>query len=395
VLVYGTGLPAGALDLDETAPVPVVALPDEAGRAAVEGLIRGAPVTASLGEVARTANESSGEVAAFSSRGLAFDGRVKPDLVAPGVGIATSDAGANGDGSARFATVTGSSASAAVVAGSAALVAQARPGLSAPELKSALVGSARQLLREGGPARVTEQGAGLVDPGAALAAELTVEPATLAFGRALSPPWRARRTLTVRNVSTRTLRVGFGVSGDVAAPRVTFAVNPSRLTLAPGGVVKVRLSAAARARTGLASGALVVSAGGARPVRVPWAVAFSTPPRRLVGAVRLSHSRFQASDSAPVVLAFRAGQVVGTGDARTIEPVAQLDAELWTAGGRRLGVIARLRNLLPGRYALGLTGRGPRGSPLAPGTYAVRLRARPVDGKPLASTADAVFTIVR
>ena len=34
-----------------------------------------------------------GRVAGFSSAGLAFDGRVKPDLVAPGVGLATSDPG--------------------------------------------------------------------------------------------------------------------------------------------------------------------------------------------------------------------------------------------------------------------------------------------------------------
>jgi hypothetical protein len=395
VVVYDTELPAGGLDLDERAALPVIALPGEAGRAAVEGLTRDAPVTVSLGGVERAGNEAFAEVAAFSSRGLAFDGRVKPDLVAAGVGIATSDPGANGDGSARFATATGSSAAAATVAGAAALVAQARPVLSAADLKSVLVGSARQVLREGAPEPVTGQGAGLVDPGAALGAELTVQPATLALGRAGATSWRAHRTLTVRNVSTRPLRVGFGVAPDAAAPRVSFAVRPARLDLAPGDVMKVKVIAAARARGGLASGALVVSPKGSRPVRVPWAVSFSPPPRRLVTAVRLSHSRFQASDSAPVVLAFRAGRVETAADERTIEPVARLDVELWTAGGRRLGVIARLRNLLPGRYALGLTGRGPRGSKLAPGTYTVRLRARPVDGRPPALPASAVFTIVR
>jgi hypothetical protein len=242
---------------------------------------------------------------------------------------------------------------------------------------------------------VTGQGAGLVDPAAALGAALAVEPATLAFGRARVASWRARRTLTVRNVSSRPLRVGFGVAADGPAPGVRFAVDPPRLSLSPGEEVKVKVSAAARGRAGVVGGALVVSTAGARAVRVPWAVSFSPPARRLVTDVRLSHSRFQASDAAPVVLAFRAGRVGRAREGRTIEPVARLDAELWTAGGRRLGVIARLRNLLPGRYALGLTGRGPRGSKLSPGTYVVRLRARPVDGKPLRTTADAVFTIVR
>ena len=49
----------------------------------------------------------------------------------------------------------------------------------------------------------------------------------------------------------------------------------------------------------------------------------------------------------------------------------------------------------PGRYAFGLTGRGPDGKVLEPGTYVLRLRAQPVDaadGTP-PSTADTVFRI--
>ena len=49
---------------------------------------------------------------------------MKPDLVAPGVGLATADAGPEPDGTERYATATGSSAAAAVVAGAAALVAE-------------------------------------------------------------------------------------------------------------------------------------------------------------------------------------------------------------------------------------------------------------------------------
>jgi subtilisin family serine protease len=84
---------------------------------------------------------------------MALGGNVKPDLVAPGVGIATADGGANADGSERYATATGSSVSAAIVAGSAALLKQARPGLTAGELRSLLVGNARQLVRDGVPTR--------------------------------------------------------------------------------------------------------------------------------------------------------------------------------------------------------------------------------------------------
>jgi hypothetical protein len=56
-----------------------------------------------------------------------------------------------------------------------------------------------------------------------------------------------------------------------------------------------------------------------------------------------------------------------------------------------------MRDVLPGRYAFALTGRGPNGAELAPGRYEIRLRARPSDDEDgaAASVAKATFTIVR
>ena len=53
--------------------------------------------------------------------------------------------------------------------------------------------------------------------------------------------------------------------------------------------------------------------------------------------------------------------------------------ELWRSG-ERLGLIARRRELLPGRYTFGLTGRGPSGDRLPRGTYTIRVLAFPGDG---------------
>jgi hypothetical protein len=39
-----------------------------------------------------------------------------------------------------------------------------------------------------------------------------------------------------------------------------------------------------------------------------------------------------------------------------------------------------MRDLLPGRYAFGLTGRDPQGNKLPPGDYTLTLRAIPPDG---------------
>lgn len=389
VLVAGTELPAGSLDLEGAVGVPVVAIPAEAGRAALAG-----GATIDLSGARALPNAALMDIAPFSSGGVAFDGRVKPDLVAPGVGLTTSDAGGQG-----FAAVTGSSAAAAVVAGAAALVAEARPNLAASDLKSALVGSGGRLQRENLALPVISQGGGLVDPMHAATAEIAVEPATLAFGRAEGPEWSAVRVLTVRNISSRRLTMSFGLLPDSAVADLAFSADPAQLTLQPGAArdVTIGVSATGEEAPAGAGGVIIVSAEGAQAARVPWAIARREADRApLVGEVQLSHHEFSPSDSAPVVLAFRAGRVDQALDGEMIEPVGVLELELWTADGRRLGVLARLRDVLPGRYAFGLTGRDPNGKLLAEGAYVLRLRAHSVDGDDgtQPSTAEAVFTIV-
>src|SRR5436190_1166145 len=185
VLFYGADLPAGGISLDENGPIPAVSIADDVAARMLARLRRGIQGTVSLGSVRSTSNAGEGRVAQFSSSGLAFDGRVKPDVVAPGVALETAEPGANADGSAPYGTVNGTSVAAALVAGGAALLAQARPYLDASALKGLLVGSARPLADES----VSTQGAGLVDVGGATATEFTAAPATLAFGRATSAKW--------------------------------------------------------------------------------------------------------------------------------------------------------------------------------------------------------------
>jgi Subtilase family len=391
LLVYGTDLPAGALDLDDAGALPVIAVPGQAGSNAVNGLRKGEQVEVALGPARPVGNGTAGRVAAFSSGGLAFDGRVRPDLVAPGVSLATVDARADRRERALYATATGSSAAAAVVAGAAALVKQARPELDAGALRAVLVGSAKPL----GEAS-TREGAGMVDASAAAAADLAVEPSSLAFGRARAKQWSSSRTITVTNLSQRTLDVGFAsVADEVGAP-VGFTAAPATLKLGPGASAPVTLGISARTRVGAgASGVVLAIADGAAPARIPWAVGRS-PDRALalVDSVSISNWEFEPSNAAPAVVAFRAGRADPNGDG-SIEPVGLLQVELWTAGGKKLGVIARLRDLLPGRYAIGLTGRDADGKVLPAGTYVLRLRAQPVDaedGTP-PSTAQTVFRI--
>ena len=101
ILVYGSPLPAGGLGLDEEIAVPVLGIPDGAAHALLDAIAERSDAAVTIGRRRIEPNAGADRVAEFSSRGLAFDGRVKPDLIGPGVALATSAAGSNDDGSPR------------------------------------------------------------------------------------------------------------------------------------------------------------------------------------------------------------------------------------------------------------------------------------------------------
>lgn len=351
VLVYGTGLPAGGLALEESSSIPVVALPASVGRQVVAGRAQGWEVRVSITPGDEVANDAQGHVAPFSSEGPAFEGSVKPDLVAPGVAIPTADAGTAADGTPRYATVTGSSAAAAAVAGVAALVAEARPELDAAELAGAIAGTSAPLTVDGLPERVTRQGAGLVDADAAAAAEIVVDAGPTVPGDETSGVWASERTLRVTNVSDHPLSVAFGFVTS-ADSRVTpvLTADPGSLELEPGASGKVVLTVSSREAPENGFAGTIVLNGAARTTRVPWVVTMARTKReRLVSDIAISKTAFAPSLRHPAVVTFRAGRVVWGANGLGIEPVALLELELRTAKGKRLGVLTRLRDVLPGR----------------------------------------------
>jgi subtilisin family serine protease len=392
VVLYGARLPPGGVPLDEETPVPVVSIPSAAASKLLAAIAHGARTSAAIGPARDASNDSADSVAGFSSTGLAFDGRVKPDLVAPGVAIATAEPGAADDGSPRFGTVSGTSAAAATVAGAAAVLTQARPELDAAALRSVLAGTSLALQGQA----ITAQGAGLVALGRAAAAEIATEPTSLAFGNARAAGWQSVQLVVVRNVSTRTLRVRLSVERDAeGAAAVLFAVPQRVLTLPPGGSRRVRITARVSsppAGTAPAEGQLVVKPVGGSPLRVPWAITFDPAPDTLLGPLSLSSTSFSPSDSAPALLRFQAGRVLSDGALDAVAPIALLRLDLLRGDGSLVGNLATLRDLLPGRYAFGLTGRGPVGNQLVKGKYLVRVTAVPSLRGP-ASRAKVAFTI--
>ena len=263
IILDGVRVPSGSLGVDSLVPVPVVGIDATAGAALRAALESGANVGVSIAPLRAGPNPAYGRVAAFSSQGLAFDGGIKPELVGPGVGVVTSAPGTNPDGSPRFATVSGTSIAAAAVAGAAALLAQARPGLSPDGLKSTLIGTAD-------PLPAGSQGAGLVDLTAAHAAEVAAEPATVSLGRGA-----LRRVVLVRNLSPLPRTVSLSVEGPAT-------VHPEQVTIGPDGSRRVVVSASADASP--AEGAVVLTVDGVgSPIRLPWAASFAALRRPHLG----------------------------------------------------------------------------------------------------------------
>jgi hypothetical protein len=373
VVLAGRELPPGGLEGVEDGSTPVVVVPAAEAAELLAAQRAGIDVGVSIGPVVNSRSADRGHVAGFSSQGLAFDGSMKPDLVAPGVSLATAEPGTASDGSPLYGTINGTSAAAATVAAAAAVLAQMRPSVDAEGLRSLLSGYAQQ-----GKASPFSVGAGALRLGASAVGEVATDPATLGFGIWGGPHWHATRVITVRNVSSRRLELSLSAVSGGDSEALRFTVRPKQLVVGPGRARRVKITVRAPRKPGTAvvTGTMRVAAVGSQTLHVPWALQFEQPRPNLLARVSIDQQSFAPSDTSPALLSVQAGAVVRDHGVE-IEPVARLDVLLYTSSGKFVGVLARLRDLLPGTYSFGITGRGPSSVKLPPGGYELRLAAWP------------------
>ena len=164
----------------------------------------------------------------FSSRGPRVDYAVKPDLAAPGHGIVAARAsGPTGDNDPvdeNYTRMSGTSMATPHVSGAAAILAQAHPDWKAPQLKTALMSSARTL--DG--ISPFAQGAGRLDIARALDQPLTANPGSLGLLARWPHTRPIQRRLELRNTGRTPLKVALtatvtGPDGRPAAKAVSVA----------------------------------------------------------------------------------------------------------------------------------------------------------------------------
>jgi subtilisin family serine protease len=396
LVLYGDGgVPEGALGLNDRVKLPVVVIPGEQGAVAAGSLLTGGAVSVTFGTAQAVENPATGSIAAFSSTGLAFDDSVKPDLVAPGVGITSS---APGDG---YMAQTGTSVAAAQVAGAAALVMQAHPDWSPRIVRGALVGTASAVrdLEGSGVAAVEAQGGGAVDLAAASAATVVAEPASLSFGLARAPRVSVKRVLTLANTSKSTVHVSLSLTRDGDdGSSVALAGAPAQLAIAPGATVPVPLTLNAHGlpdATTVIGGWLLVRSDGGGTLRVPWALARSNDlAAGLIGGASLDPPLLQPTTNGDPVakLTLVLGSARAAGQARLeIAPVQRLSVDLYR-GSQLIGRIVERHELLPGSYRYGITGIDPSTrKALTPGIY--RLVIDAVSSDEVTSERQLGFTV--
>jgi len=137
--------------------------------------------------------------------------------------------------------------------------------------------------------------------------------------------------------------------------------------------------------TAPAEGAIVVQPIGGSPLRIPWALRFGRARSDLVGTPVLAVPRGQSAghtfspSDGPAFLYLRVGRVDTTSSGPAVHPLARLDIELWNDQDKDMGLLARVRDVIPGQLQFALTGRDPFGNKLAAGTYQLRIAGYPTE----------------
>jgi subtilisin family serine protease len=218
-------------------------------------------------------------IAPFSSRGPREDGAIKPEVSAPGVGIVAALASGSTIGppiETFYTALSGTSMATPHVAGAAALLRQLHPEWGPQQLKAVLIGSAKR-----NPALSTyDQGAGRVDVANAFATQITAQPSTIGFPKALWPhddDLPVTRTITYTNEGSSAVTLNLRIEGAGPAgpslPAGLFTVSPATLSVAPGATASAQITAdtSGNIPIGVYSGALIAEGEG-RTFTVPLSV---------------------------------------------------------------------------------------------------------------------------
>jgi len=228
----------------------------------------------------RAESQTSNQIAYFSSYGpnIRTSG-IKPEVVAPGLPLymATQSLDPNGVmyNPSGWVTAQGTSFSAPMAAGVAALFKQRFPNATPAQVKSAVVNSASADIDDiidgnlVSPARVTSMGAGKVNVNDTARTTLVVEPSTFSFGTLTANSTPSPQTLVFRNLGDSAITVRIDNRARDLSNNARVTLSTSAFPLAPGASQQVTATLQGTPNAGGYEGELVVT-GGVTTIRVPY-----------------------------------------------------------------------------------------------------------------------------
>ena len=253
----------------------------------------------------------------FTAAGPNVDGGIKPDLVAVGQDFYTATQTFDPNGSMHssdgYVLVDGTSFSSPLVAGAAALIKSARPGLTVAQYRSLLINTTSDALTLAGDVPGIQQaGAGLLDASAALTATATAYPTSLGLGAGGSEA-QFSRTLSLTNVGSA--QETFTLAAQARSGQFAPVFSSPSVDLAPGASADVQVTWSASGLTpGAFEGIVTVSgAASGTQLRIPyWYASTANVPAHVTNLYSISTARrgslqrnailFRVTDSSGVTL---------------------------------------------------------------------------------------------
>lgn len=181
------------------------------------------------------ATDKSDNIASYSSRGpVTWNNNIigKPDIVAPGSNICSTSINTGGCKAGYYEAMSGTSMATPHVSGAAAIVIQSNPGWKPVEVKSALMGSAKNLGYD-----AFTQGAGRLDVFRAEQKVVVTEPTNLDFGNVTFNRSK-EMSLGVKNLGGEPVSVSLGVTNatrfKISRDSDIASLNNTAFNLAPG-----------------------------------------------------------------------------------------------------------------------------------------------------------------
>ncbi len=284
-------------------------------------------------------------MASFSSAGPSVDLGVKPEIVGVGTDFytATQAFDTRGDmySSTGYTIVDGTSFSTPLVAGIAALVKAARPGLTLEQYRSLIIDTASPLPKM----QAQISGVGLVDADAATTSAITASPAILGLG-AGNGTLSVNSTIQISSLdsSDDTYTVTVEPQAGDSAP----SVSSESIAVSKGSKTSLDLTwNAENLAPGTYQGFVVLrSVSSGNTLRVPYWHAVKSEPKNITALFVDDSPRANAFDSEAIL--FRVTDISGV-------PLLDLKPEVTIISGS--ATVAEVRSIdsdLPGVYSLDL-----------------------------------------